>query len=133
MDVVLSRPLASFTPRACDCDFCMKHAASYISDADGKLLIHINNTDLAKSYKQGSGLADFLICSKCGVFVCVIYSYNGITIGSINSRSLENKLDLKQAESASPKLLSDSEKDTSMATSLVSKRDYRKRQCITSS
>ena len=110
MDVVLSRPLARFTPRACDCDFCIKHAASYISDSDGKLLININNTDTTKSYKQGSGLADFLICSICGVFVCVTYSHNGITIGSINSRSLENKLDLKQAESASPKLLSNSEK-----------------------
>jgi hypothetical protein len=31
----------SYNPRACDCDFCGKHAASYVSDAHGSLLVEI--------------------------------------------------------------------------------------------
>ena len=109
-DVVLSKPISNFTPRACDCDFCTKHGAAYISDPEGKLVVRIRNSDQAMSYTQGSGIADFLICRMCGVLVGVTYSHKGISIGSLNSRILENRNDLKPPQAASPKLLSDPEK-----------------------
>ncbi len=109
-DVVLSKPISSFTPRACDCDFCTKHGAAYISDPGGKLVIRINNSDQVTSYRQGSGIADFLICKMCGVLVGVTYSYEGISIGSLNSRTLENRNDLNPPQAVSPKSLSDPEK-----------------------
>ncbi len=109
-DVVLSKPISSFTPRACDCDFCTKHGAAYISDPEGKLVIRISNSDQATSYTQGSCIADFLICRMCGVLVSVTYSCKGISIGGLNSRTLRNRNDLNPPQAASPKMLSGPEK-----------------------
>src|SRR5688500_14643903 len=33
------RALSDFTPRACDCDFCTRHRAGWVSDAAGMLRI----------------------------------------------------------------------------------------------
>ncbi len=109
-DVVLSKPIVNFTPRACDCDFCTKHGAAYISDPEGRLEIRISDPEQATLFTQGSGIAEFLICRACGVLVGVTYSSKGNLIGGLNSRTLENRKNLKFPQAASPKLLSDSEK-----------------------
>jgi len=58
IELTLTTPAAACNPRACDCDFCRKHNASYISDSQGALRLHVKDEyDLAK-YKQGNKLAD---------------------------------------------------------------------------
>ncbi|MEJ2407384.1 MAG: hypothetical protein P8171_24530 [Candidatus Thiodiazotropha sp.] len=60
-----------------------------MSDNNGRLTIRINNPDEVSRYRQGSQLADFLICKKCGVMVGVCYEEDGAVYGSINVRSVE--------------------------------------------
>ena len=58
--------LAAFVPRACDCDFCTRHRAAWVSDPAGSLRIDADGARLRR-YRQGSGQADFLLCAECGV------------------------------------------------------------------
>lgn len=51
VEVTLSGDLAEYTPRACDCDFCIKNGAAYVSDAKGKLEVKIRNPEESTVYK----------------------------------------------------------------------------------
>ena len=109
-EVVLSKPLSEFLPRACDCDFCTKHGAAYLSDPEGCLTIRISRSEDAIAYNQGSGIADFWICGKCGILVAVTYSHQPVSIGTLNANTLANRSTLKPAQIVSPKLLSSDDK-----------------------
>jgi hypothetical protein len=100
----LTAPAESYEPRACDCDFCLKHGAAWMTDAEGTLEIAVkDNTKLSK-FRQGSESADFLSCAKCSVLIGVIYQENGMTYGAINSRSV-NGVAFPPAKTVSPKKL----------------------------
>ncbi|HEV2111962.1 MAG TPA: aldehyde-activating protein [Gammaproteobacteria bacterium] len=89
VEVGLSRPAETYNPRACDCDFCMKHGAAYLSDPEGSLSIHVQDSRQSNRYRQGSGQAEFLLCSNCGVLVAVSYRDAGLTVGAVNSQVIE--------------------------------------------
>ncbi|MGE0546254.1 MAG: GFA family protein [Kofleriaceae bacterium] len=55
--------------RLCGCTFCIKHNPRYTSDPSGHLTIEIAGEQLVRRYRFGLALADFLICTQCGVFV----------------------------------------------------------------
>jgi len=57
------------TPRACQCSFCRKHRARAISDPDGSLEIRVGDASALTRYRFGTGCADFLVCTTCGVYV----------------------------------------------------------------
>lgn len=99
----------SYKPRACDCEFCSKHSASYISDPKGNLKITVRNEKDLKRYKVGSGIADFLICKECGVFVGVCYEEEDSIYASINSKTIE-AIEFGSEVVISPKKLSDTSK-----------------------
>jgi hypothetical protein len=82
-----TKKLSEYTPRACDCTLCTGHGASYASDRNGTLKININNEDDISKYRQGSRIAEFLICKICGIMTGVCYEENGCVYGSINVRS----------------------------------------------
>ena len=65
-----AKALAHFSPRACDCDFCMRHRAAWVSDPEGTLRLVDRDGSLHR-YRQGSGQADFLFCGRCAVLVAV--------------------------------------------------------------
>ena len=79
--------ISMYNPRSCDCDLCTSHAASYASDSNGTLTIKIKNNAEVSRYRQGSRIADFIICKKCGVLTNVLFDEKGIIYGSINVRS----------------------------------------------
>lgn len=83
----LPEALSTYVPRACDCRLCTSHGAAYVSDRAGALAISINVEGDVSRYRQGSRIADFLICRKCGVLVAVCYEDGGRRYGSINVRS----------------------------------------------
>ena len=101
---------SSYKPRSCDCDFCTTHEASYISDSTGKLKLEIKGEKEISRFKQGSGIAEFLICKNCGVVVGAYYEEGEILYGAINSKSVREKIELGKNISVSPKNLNDSEK-----------------------
>jgi len=112
VEAIFTNDLSTYTPRACDCDFCIKNGAAYISDPEGKLSIKVENSEDASWYKQGANLVELLICKNCGVMVAVTFTDSEIVYGGLNSRTLVNRDALASPQTASPKLLSPSEKIT---------------------
>jgi len=78
---------STYNPRACDCRLCTSHGESYASDKSGTLTIKVKNKEELNMYRQGSRIADFLICKICGVMTGVCYEEKGCIYGSINIRS----------------------------------------------
>lgn len=74
-------------PRACDCGFCASHGASYVSDRDGSLSISIQDEGQVSRYRLGTRIAEFLVCSNCGVLIGACYREGEHLYGSINTRS----------------------------------------------
>lgn len=105
-----SKNPADIHPRACDCSFCSKHGAAYISDPGGKLLIERSHADAICEYRQGSNAARLLLCRACGVLVGVVYHHSSGLYGAINTRCLDGETGLGEASPASPQLLSADEK-----------------------
>ncbi|HSR65883.1 MAG TPA: aldehyde-activating protein [Xanthomonadaceae bacterium] len=80
---------AALHPRACDCAFCTKHGAGWVSDPDGALAIGVREAAALGDYRQGSGSARFLLCRDCGVLVAVVHEGDGGLRGAVNARCLD--------------------------------------------
>lgn len=105
VDVTLPRATASYTPRACDCSFCRKHGASYVSDPTGTLRIHLHDSNALGRYRQGNGLAEFLLCKTCGVLVGVAYEEDGQTFATLNSLVIDGGASFLAPTAVSPQTL----------------------------
>ncbi|BAL26680.1 GFA family protein [Azoarcus sp. KH32C] len=109
IELDLPRAPASYAPRACDCDFCRKHGAAYLSDPEGRLRIRARPEALGR-YRQGSGRAEFLFCRNCAVLVGVAYEEQGRLYATVNSRVVEGDAPFAEQRSVSPQTLSADEK-----------------------
>jgi len=98
------------TPRACDCSFCLKHGASYVSDPEGSLSIEVKGLDTVSEYHQGSETARFLLCRYCGVLVAVVFDDEIGSYGAVNSRSIEDGVIFGAPKTVSPQKLGREEK-----------------------
>ncbi len=58
--------------RRCNCTFCRKHGAVYISDPSGELAIEVKDPDALRKYRFSSEIVDFLICGNCGVMTTAV-------------------------------------------------------------
>lgn len=89
LGVVFSTTQAPDTlhPRACDCAFCTKHGAAWLSDPHGTLLVDAAHAP--REYRQGSGSARFLLCGDCGVPVAVMDDEASMR-GAVNARCLDH-------------------------------------------
>jgi len=98
--------LADFAPRACDCDFCTRHRAAWVSDPNGTL--HLRDAGgHVRRYRQGSAQADFVFCGSCGVLVAVTCTGDdGVLRGAINRNSFDERQLLGAEVVASPQRLS---------------------------
>jgi hypothetical protein len=109
VELGLTRAPTEYAPRECDCDFCRKHRAAYLSDPGGSLVIHIRDEEQCGRYRQGSGQAEMLLCRSCGVLVGALYRDGGRTYAAVNaSVALGAQFGARQA--VSPRTLSESEK-----------------------
>ncbi len=107
--ISLPRDPETYNLRACDCDFCTKHGAAYLSDPEGKLEFEIKDKNLIGEYQQGSKMADFILCKKCGVLVGVCYKTADHTFMGINGKIISG-VKFKEMILVSPKKLSAEEK-----------------------
>jgi len=104
-----TKPLANYSPRACDCDFCISNNVSYLSEPQGSLSIKSRQKLTRK--QQGSGQATFLCCGSCDQLIAVLFNAPlEPLIGAVNSQCLVNKNDLSSSKTSSPKLLTPTEK-----------------------
>lgn len=100
----------TYNPRACDCDFCLKYTASYITDPLGKLAIVIKDEANLNKYRHSSGIANFLVCNICGVLVGVFHEENEQLFAAVNSKVFSNNTEFGAELAVSPKTLSDQER-----------------------
>ncbi|KAB2844111.1 MAG: aldehyde-activating protein [Burkholderiales bacterium] len=105
IEVELTEPPGAYAPRACDCAFCRKHGAAYVSDAAGALRIRYADPQALIRYRQGSGQAEFLMCRECGVLVAVCLEDSGQRFGAVNAQALADAASFAPALSVSPREL----------------------------
>lgn len=97
--------LAAFTPRACDCDYCTRHGAAWVSDPAGRLRLRATRGKLRR-YQQGSGQAEFLSCRDCGVLVAVVaHGNDGRLLGAANHNAFDACASFGEPAMVSPQQL----------------------------
>ncbi len=97
-------------PRACDCDYCTRHGAAYLSDPRGRLVITLTDPAQVGHEHQGSGIADFWICRECGVLAVTTYEERGRVYATVNALALDDADILAPARTVSPQQLDDPER-----------------------
>ncbi len=106
VEVYLPSEAETYHPRACDCNFCRKHDAAYLSDPDGAVAIQTDHRSGLNIMQQGDNLAEFLCCGTCGQLIGVRWHQ----YGSINARVITDGTAFGEEITASPKKLSAEEK-----------------------
>jgi hypothetical protein len=110
LDIELSNECASYHPRACDCDFCRKHGAAYISDPQGSLQLRIEDENRVGRYRQGNELADMIVCTRCGVLIGAQYQDKDRLYATVNVRVVSGPVSFAEERPVSPKKLSGDDK-----------------------
>ena len=92
LKLVLEWPgeLSSIGVRACGCDFCTKHAASWTSHRNARLTVHVAQPGLLAKYRFGTGTADFLVCARCGVVVAAASLIDDRMYAVVNVNAFED-------------------------------------------
>jgi hypothetical protein len=80
---------AELGARTCQCSFCRAHGASWISDPLGSLEVRIGGP--INRYRFGTGTADFLICSSCGVVPAVLAEMESGLHGVVRADCLDKR------------------------------------------
>ncbi len=99
----LPQPLADYSARACDCDFCMQRGIAYLSHPDGAVVI--NCAEPLVVNRQGSEQAMFVACGDCGTVIAAMVKTDDGLIGAVNAGLLDEAEQLQAAIVVSPKLL----------------------------
>jgi hypothetical protein len=81
-------PVSQWSVRACSCRFCRAHGARTTSDAAGRLSFNVQDARLLRRYRFGMKTADFLLCSRCGVYLGAQIEINGRAYGIVNTAAL---------------------------------------------
>ena len=106
--ISLPETLAQYSPRACDCDFCVSRNISYLSHPDGTL--EIKSIVPLEVQQQGSEQAKFFTCNQCKTVIAASLQLNDKLVGALNSTLLSDFALLQKSTTVSPKKLSAQEK-----------------------
>jgi len=104
----LPEPLEKYSPRACDCDFCIANNIPYLSHPNGEL--NIESIEKLEIQKQGSNQASFITCHSCKTVIAAALEYEGKLIGALNASLLSDFSLLQHPTTVSPKKLTALEK-----------------------
>jgi len=69
LELTATKPTAELPVRVCTCTFCRRHGARYTSDPAGVVEIILTDPAGLGRYRFGLGLADFLFCLRCSVYL----------------------------------------------------------------
>jgi hypothetical protein len=86
-----ARPPAQTPLRTCTCTFCRRHAPTYATDPSGRLAVRWRDPALVSRYRFGLATADFLLCTRCGVFVAAVCEVEGQVLATLNVNVLEDR------------------------------------------
>ncbi|WP_163341074.1 aldehyde-activating protein [Desulfopila sp. IMCC35008] len=104
VNLSLPKPIDTYAPRACDCDFCTSRSASYLSDPDG--MLQITKAEELEQLKQGSGQAIFWQCKSCHDLIGVTHEFKNGIQGTVNANLFAEGHELQSSIAVSPKTLS---------------------------
>jgi hypothetical protein len=110
VELDLPRDPGAYAPRACDCSYCRKHGAAWVSDPQGALRLWVGDERCAGTYRQGSGVAELLLCRNCGVAVGALYRAEGRLYGVLNARVIDGGTSFGAEQPVSPQTLSAEDK-----------------------
>lgn len=82
-----TRPADEMQVRACQCEFCTRHASLTVSDPGGTTVFEIEADALA-AYRFSTRTATSLICARCGVYAGVVLVDGDKTWSVANARGL---------------------------------------------
>jgi hypothetical protein len=85
--------------RQCGCTFCRKHGATAVTDPSGSLEVRIRDAEYVSRYVFGLRTSEFLVCSRCGVYVAAICVVDGERYGSLNLNVLDDRAAFTQPPS----------------------------------
>ncbi|MDH3612562.1 MAG: hypothetical protein OES10_04700 [Gammaproteobacteria bacterium] len=74
--------------RACQCRFCRMHDALSTSDPGGNLQIFAPEPTALRRYRFALKTADFLICTRCGIYIGAVIDATAARFGIINTHAL---------------------------------------------
>jgi hypothetical protein len=106
--ISLPETLDQYSPRACDCDFCISRNITYLSHPDGEL--EIECVEPLNIQRQGSNQAGFITCNGCKSVVAVSLQLEDRLVGALNTTLLSDFSLLQKATTVSPKALGAKEK-----------------------
>jgi hypothetical protein len=81
-------PVEQWPIRTCQCSFCLAHAAMATSDPSGLLTFMSNDPAALQRYRFGLRTSDFLLCTRCGVYVGAQIETGRGAFGIVNIRVL---------------------------------------------
>jgi hypothetical protein len=89
-----------FVPRICECTFCTKHGARWISDPAGTVIVTIKDDTRVSKYAFGHETAEFITCSRCGVTLLAVSEIEGNRHAVLNVNVLDDQGSFTGTESA---------------------------------
>jgi len=95
----------ALVPRCCNCGYCTRQGAAWISHAAGRLEIDIADATAVRCYRQGSNQADLVFCLGCGTLTHVCTEEDGRILAAVNSRVFDVTTALAASQSVSPQEL----------------------------
>ena len=96
----LSQPPGQISLRSCSCSFCRAHATRTISDREGRVEITASEPSLIERYRFGSRTADYLLCSRCGVYVGAVCETADGLRAVLNVNCLDDRASFTQSPTA---------------------------------
>jgi hypothetical protein len=78
--------------RSCQCSFCRAHGARCTSDPAGTVDFFAPDHDALSHYRFGLKSADFLVCTKCGVYVGAMIKSSAGAFATLNLNSMKSSV-----------------------------------------
>ena len=82
-------PPESWSIRACQCSFCLKHAGVYTSDPSGSVRFTHPDPAQAARYRFGHKTADFVFCARCGGYLGAVTQEDGRPLAVLSIHALD--------------------------------------------
>ncbi len=89
------QPLAELAARACQCEYCLPRAASYLSDSDALLVVQVKDSRYLYAHSFGTRTADFMHCAVCNTLVYVKSEIDGRDYALVAAPALAESQQLK--------------------------------------
>lgn len=70
--------------RSCQCRFCKAHGAATARDPDGLASIAVRVPEMVALYRFATKTTDFILCSKCGVYIGAAVIVEGRAYATLN-------------------------------------------------